>query len=97
MNIYKEIKKLASLNAKREHLIETINRKYGDLGEGVDWNTARFVSLSKEDIQSFRDSGDEDDDYFVSQSTGWTCDDYYGHLWFKTDVPGQYVRVYFEC
>lgn len=32
MNIYKEIKKLASLNAKREHLIETINKKYGDLG-----------------------------------------------------------------
>lgn len=55
------------------------------------------MSLSKEEIQDFRDSGDENDDYFVSQSTGWTCDDYYGHLWFKTDVPGQYVRVYFEC
>lgn len=97
MTIYKEIKRIAILNDKLRRFIELIDSKYGDIGEGVDWNTAELVTLSKKDIQNFRESGNETDDYFVAQSTGYLCDDFYGHLWFKTDVPGQYVKVYFEC
>ncbi len=97
MTIFKEIKKIAMLNEKKKRLIELINAKYDDIGEGIDWNTAELVTLSKADIASFRGSGNETEEYFVAQSTGYLCDDYYGNLWFKTDVPGQYVKVFFEC
>lgn len=85
------------LNDKLSKLIELIDTKYGDIGEGVDWHTAKLVTLSKEDIKNFKQSGNETEDYFVAQTTGYLGDDFYGHLWFKTDVPGQYVKVYFEC
>lgn len=97
MTIFKEIKQIAMLNDKLSKLVEQIDTKYGDIGEGTDRNTAKLVTLSKEDIQNFRESGNETDDYFVAQSTGYLSDDFYGYLWFKTDVPGQYAKVYFEC
>ena len=97
MKIFKEIKKIAQLNDKKHRLIELIKEKYGDMADGVYWDTAHFETLNKEDVQEFRKSGNETEDYFVTQSTGYLGDDFYGHLWFKTDVPGQYVKVYFEC
>lgn len=97
MNTYKEIKEIAKLRAKTKRLINTIAEKCGDRCEGVDWDSAEFVSLDKEDIQDFITHNGEDEDYFVEQSRGYCEDDYYGHLYFKTDVPGQYVKVYFEC
>ena len=97
MNTYKEIKEIAKLRAKTKRLINVIAEKYGDMCEGVDWDSAEFVSLDREDIQDFITHNGEEEDYFVEQSRGYFEDDYYGHLYFKTDVPGQYVKVYFEC
>lgn len=59
------------------------------------FDSAEFVPLSKEDIEYFGESNTTDD-YYVSQSVGYCGDDFYGHLWFKTDVNGQYVKIYFE-
>lgn len=98
MNIYKEIKKIAMLNGRLKRLIEQLEAKNSDLGcSGIHWETAKLVTLSKEEINYFKERGDETEDYFVSQSRGYVEDSFYGYLWFKTDVPGQYVKVYFEC
>lgn len=97
MNIYKEIKKIASLNAKIKNLVNLLDEKYGeDIFEGIDWNSAELVTLSKSEIQDFKRSGNSTDDYFVKQQHGYCEDYFYGSLFFKTDVPGQYVKVFFE-
>jgi|GEM_PF-5018366 len=93
MNIYKEIKEIAKCNAKKEALIKKLEEKL-DI-DGLRFDSAEFVTLSKEDIEYFGESNTTDD-YYVSQSVGYCGDDFYGHLWFKTDVNGQYVKIYFE-
>lgn len=97
MRKFKEVKAIASAMAKIRNLAGEIYRKYGEIAEGVDWTTAKFVSLTKEDIQHFKARGGETENYFVEQSTGYLGDDFYGNIYFATDVPGQYVEVYFEC
>ena len=92
MEIYKEIKEIAKAMAKVKHLAEKISEKIDT--EGFDWASAEFVSLDKEDIKHFGFEGTTDE-YFVDQWTGYCEDDYHGYLYFKTDVPGQFVRVYF--
>lgn len=94
MNTYKEIKEIAKCLAKINHLAEKLSKKI-DV-EGVDWSSATFVSISKEDIDNFDPVTSVTEDYLVAQSTGYCEDDYYGYLFFKTDVPGQFVRVYYE-
>lgn len=37
-----------------------------------------------------------DDDYYCYQENGYCEDDYNGTLYFKTNVPGQFVAVPFE-
>lgn len=94
MNVYKEAKQIAKCMSKIHHLIEMLNEKT-DI-EGVDWSTAEFVSFTKEDEAHFRACNGETEDYFVDQTVGYFGDDYYGWLYFKTDVPGQYVKVHFS-
>lgn len=96
MKLYKEIKEIAKCRAKINRLNENLQDKGLD-PEGIAWFTAQFVTLDKEDIEHFRRTRGETEDYFVSQSCGYLGDDFSGHLYFKTNVPGQYVRVYFEC
>lgn len=97
MRKFKEIKTIASAMAKIRNLAGEIDKKYGEIAEGVDWTTAEFVSLTKEDIQHFKAHGNETENYFVDQNIGYLGDDFYGYVYFATDVPGQYVKVCFEC
>ncbi len=95
MNLYKEMKRIAMLNAKREKLIKSLEEKI-DI-DGFCFGTACLVGLTNDDIKRFKETGNYvDDDYFVEQHTGYLGDDFYGYVWFKTDVPGQYVRIYFS-
>lgn len=94
MNIYKEAKEIAKCNAKIRHLAEKLSDKIDT--EGLEWETAQFVSFSKEDEEHYRKRGNETKDYFVDQTTGYCEDNFYGYVYFKTDVPGQYVRVHFD-
>lgn len=96
MKIYKEIKEIAKCVAKINRMVEKLQDEGFDI-EGIAWITAQFVALDKEDIENFKYTNGVTEDYFVSQSCGYLGDDYSGHLYFKTSVPGQYVRVYFEC
>lgn len=93
MNTYKEIKEIAKCNAKIKSLAAKLSEKIDT--EGLDWSSATFVSLSKEDIDGFNPVTSVTEDYLVDQSTGYCEDDYYGYVYFKTDVPGQFVRIYF--
>lgn len=93
MNIYKEIKEIAKCNSKIERLVDKLSEKF-DVGEDIEWDTAIFVSMKDEDLKRL---DLVDDDYYSDHHKGYWEDDFYGWLYFKTDVPGQYVRVHFQC
>ena len=100
MKIYKEVKKIAGKVAQITRLCESLETKALDV-EGADWFNSQLVSglavkgqyLCKGDSRIAK----ENDDYYVCQWTGYCEDDYYGYLYFKTNVPGQYVKVCYEC
>lgn len=94
MNTYKEVKEIAKCNAKVAHLAEKLEKIVDT--DGLEWETARFVSLSKEEIEDFEQSNGVTDDYYVNQWTGYCEDDFHGYVYFKTDVPGQFVQVHFD-
>lgn len=93
MNVYKEAKEIAKCNAKIQSLAAKLSEKIDT--EGFDWSSATFVSLSKEDIDHFDPVTSVTEDYLVDQRTGYYEDYHYGYLYFKTDVPGQFVRIYY--
>ena len=94
MNKYKEIKEIAKCVAKMKRLVDQLEDKLDT--DGIDWGTAEFVTLSKEDRRHFENTNGVTEDYYTKQYTGYLGDDYYGWLYFATDVPGQYVKVHFE-
>lgn len=94
MNVYKEIKEIAKYVSKIKLLAESLSNQIDT--EGIDWNSAQIVTLDEEDIEHFKNTRGETDDYFVDQWTGYCEDDFYGNLYFKTNVKGQYVKVHFE-
>lgn len=100
MKIYKEVKKIACKVAQVDCLIKMIAEKLDDV-EGIDWHNARLIDgLTVKGKYLYEGSSriaEEADDYYVNQWTGYCEDDYYGYLYFKIDVPGQYVKVYYEC
>lgn len=97
--IYKEIKRIACLSAQINRLVYILAERFDDYG--IDWYSAELVSgLTVGERGLYRGEtciAEWCDDYFVNQRTGYCEDDYYGHLYFRTDVPGQYVRVSFAC
>lgn len=102
MNIHKEFKEIAKLNQKRDKLINKIEEKVDTCG--YDYTRAYLISGCKEkDGHLYRNgkrldnNGLVDDDYYCRQHTGMLGDDFYGTLFFKTDVPGQFVAVPFEA
>lgn len=95
MNVYKEVKQIAKCIQKIKQLSEKLEEDY-DIAD-VDWETAKFVSLTKKQIKRFEETNNATEDYYVEQHQGYCEDDFYGWLWFKTDVPGQYIKVAFAC
>ena len=93
MKIYKEIKEIAKCNSKIDRLIDRLSERF-DVGDGIEWNTAILVSMSEKDLKRL---DLVDGDYYSDHHKGYWQDDFYGWLYFKTDVPGQYVRVHFQC
>ena len=94
MRTFKEVKEIAKCVSKIGTLVDRLG-DYIDT-EDINWYTAKLVSLDKEDIEHFKNSNGVTEEYFVDQWTGYCEDDYHGELFFKTDVPGQYVRVHFD-
>lgn len=102
MNIYPEIKQIVELNEKITQLIEKLSSQI-DV-DGYDFNHAYFVKNCEEINNHLYDSAGNqfdndgliDDDYYCCQYNGYCEDDFHGTLYFKTDVPGQFVAIPFD-
>lgn len=101
MIIIPELKKIASLNDKIKRLVYIVGEKIDTGGLGIE--CAYLVSgCSVKGNHLYKDGdrldncGLTDDLYYCDQHTGWCEDDFHGTLYFKTDVPGQYVAVPFD-
>lgn len=100
MIVIPELKKIAGLNAKIERLAEIVGQKLD--ADGLDFRSSYLISgCSAKGKHLYKDGhrldncGLTDDLYYCNQYTGYCEDDFYGTLYFKTDVPGQYVAVPF--
>lgn len=100
MTIFPEMKKIAGMNAAIERLAQKLSMKM-DL-EGLNFKDAYLISGCKEEKghlihagAALDNAGLVDGLYYCNQHTGYCEDDYYGTLYFKTNVPGQFVAVPF--
>lgn len=101
MNIYPELKKIASLNERINNLGIRLGEKID--ADGLELKYAHFITGCKEknghlyqDGCRLDNCGLVDDNYYCNQHAGYCEDDFYGTLYFKTNVPGQFVAVPFE-
>lgn len=101
MIIIPEIKRVAGLNVRIERLSKIIAEKMD--ADGLDFRSAYFVDGCKERNGHLYSNGEQldrdglvDDLYYCEQYTGYCEDDFYGTLYFKTNVPGQFVAVPFS-
>ncbi len=102
MKIYPELKRIAGYNAAITRLVEKLADKL-DVAEGLNFGDADLISGCVERGGHLYQGGVRldnfglvDDLYYCYQQTGYCEDDYYGMLYFKTNVPGQFVAVPFE-
>ena len=96
-----ELKKIAGLNDKIRRLAKTVGEKID--AEGLRLEDARlFCGCTTDGKHLYHDGGRLDNCglvdnlYYCDQHTGYCEDYFYGTLYFKTDVPGQYVSVPFD-
>lgn len=102
MNIYPEIKQIVELNEKIIQLIEKLSSQI-DI-DGLNFNAAHFIENCEEiNNHLYNSEGNQldnyglvDNDYYCSQYTGYCEDDFYGTIYFKTDVLGQFIAMPFE-
>lgn len=101
MIVIPEIKKIAGAMDKVKRLADKIESKF-DL-EGLDLYAAYLIDGCTERNGHLYRNGDRidrdglvDDLYYCTQYTGYCEDDFYGTLYFKTNVPGQFVAVPFS-
>ncbi len=101
MNIYPELKQIAGANEKIKRLAKKVGEKIDC--DGLMLESAYLVSGCKEknghlysEGCRMDNSGLVDDDYYCNQHTGYCEDHFYGTLYFKTNVPGQFVAVPFD-
>lgn len=98
MPIYKAAKRIACLNAQLARQVELMNQEIDP--DGIEWYSAELVSgLTARDGELYYGDlpvAERADKYYVDQTQGYSEDNYYGWLYFRTDVPGQYVRVHFD-
>lgn len=102
MNIYPELKKIACANEKIKRLSEKLKLTNFDC-EGLIFQEAHLIDGCSEKKGHLYKDGHRldngslvDDDYYCEQHTGYCEDDFYGTLYFKTNVPGQFVAVPFS-
>ena len=90
MNVFKEIKEIAKCVQKIHRLAEQLDKKIDT--DGIHWESAQLVSMTKEQLSHLNLV---DNECYVDQHQGYLEDDFYGWLYYKTNVAGQYVKVHF--
>ena len=100
VDIYPEVKKIAGAIDKINRLSEKLSKKLDD--EGIEWCTAKLITgCSERNGHLYKDgdrldNGNGETEYYVNQEVGYCGDDFHGYLYFKTNVPGQFVQVHFD-
>lgn len=101
MIVIPEIKKIAGMNEKIIRLGNIIANKMD--ADWLDFQNAYLVNGCKErnghlyqGDSRLDNDGLVDDLYYCCQYTGYCEDDFYGTIYFKTNVPGQFVAVPFS-
>lgn len=100
MSYAKDLKKLAKLKARLDRMVEHII-KTADLDtDGLELHGADLITGCTERNGRLYHQGHcigrDEGDYYCNQSQGYCEDHFFGYLYFKTDVPGEYVRIYFD-
>lgn len=101
MTIFPEMKKIAGLNAAIERLSKKLSMKvdvdglYFDMAYLIEGCKEKGGHLFRSGV-ALDNAGLVDDLYYCKQYTGYCEDDFFGTLYFKTNVPGQFVAVPFE-
>lgn len=98
MIIYPEIKKIAGALRKIERLSALLDEKIGMAG--VSYKSCYLVDGCSEDNAHLYKSGCRIDHASLIDGTyynlfGDSCSGFYGTLYFRTNVPGQFVAVPF--
>ena len=101
MIIYSEIKEIVNLYTEIKELISKLTEKTEI--DGLIFEGAYFLHGCREvdghlynaDGRIDRD-GLVDDEYYCTQYTGYSEDDHYGTLYFKTDKKGVFAAVPFH-
>lgn len=104
MKIIPELKKIAGHAAAIGRLVDHLNISGKLDTDGLGLEAAYLVDGCREKNRHLY-RGDKrldrqglvDDLYYCYQKQGYMEDDFYGTLYFKTNVPGQFVAVPFEC
>ena len=104
MRIYPELKKIAGANARVKDLVKKLEEVGLDCGDLILQGAYLIDGCKEKNGKLFKDGkrldnhspAGPDDDYYCCQHTGYCEDCYYGTLYFKTNVPGQFVAVPFE-
>lgn len=101
MIICPEIKKIAGALQKIERLSAALAEKIDT--DGLDFKNCYLVDGCREVNEHLYQNGCRldngglvDDVYYCDQYDGYGANSYYGTLYYKTNVPGQFVAVPFE-
>lgn len=96
----KDLKKLAMLNARQDRMIKHIIDTADLDPDGLELQTAELITGCVErNGKLYRNGyciGTNEGDYYCNQSQGYCEDHFFGYLYFKTDVPGEYVKIHFD-
>lgn len=96
----KDLKKLAMMNARQarmmKHIVDT-----ADLDtDGLELQSATLITgCTERNGKLYRDGcwlGNNEGEYYCEQHQGYIEDCFHGYLYFKTDVPGEFVRIFFD-
>lgn len=102
MRVYPEFKKVAGACEKIRKLGETLSAKFDVDGLNLFEAQLLFGCTEKnghlyQNGRRLDNCGLQNDEYYCEQHAGYCEDYYYGTLYFKTNVPGQFVSVPFEA
>ena len=97
---WKVLKKLAKLNTRRYRLMDQITeRKDFDASDLMLEAAELITGCVERNNKLYRNGellGTDEGEYYCRQYQGYCEDSYYGNVYFKTDVPGEFVRIPFD-
>lgn len=96
---WRQLKKLAMMNARQKRLISQINIRMDIETDGFCLDGAQLITGCVErNNKLYRDGillGTDEGEYYCRQYQDYCVDSFFGNVYFKTDVPGEFVKIPF--